>query len=167
MDRVLFILIFSPHLSHQQNKFFIFVTEYLVVVQLLDRRVIHKLVTCASRRWNTSRLFTEATKQKRLHLVDLMCIAVDLGRPNCFLLITEVQKDHTLLSGGKSDKDEEGDEEEKGNMGGWRSVAFPKVAAEQEDASKVEEQSVLQLHLLLICVTFPLLSSQKHEVRNN
>lgn len=97
-----------------------------------------------------------------------MCITVDLGRPNRFPLITEVQQDdETLLSGEKSDEDEGGDEEEKGNLGGRRSVAFPRVAAKQEDASKVKELSLLQLDLLLVCGTFPLLSSQRHKVRNS
>lgn len=98
------------------------------------------LFTCVSCRWNTSRLVTVATKQKRLHLVVLMCIIGDLGRQNVLRLTTEVraqQDAETLFSGVENDEGEGGDEEERGSLGGWR-VAFPRVAAKQDDASKMK-----------------------------
>ncbi|KAF3857313.1 hypothetical protein F7725_009172 [Dissostichus mawsoni] len=90
-------------------------------------------LTCASGRLNTSSLLTEATRQKRLHLVVLMCMMGDPGRRNLLHLIPEVraQRDADTIfrrcEGGSG-----GDEEEGGNRGERRSVAFPRVAEEKE-----------------------------------
>lgn len=84
---------------------------------------------------NTSWLVTEATRQKWLHLVVLMCMTGDPGSRNFFHPMPEVrvQRDTgTGLRGGKDvDDDDDDDEEEGGIRGDRRSVAFPRVTDEK------------------------------------
>lgn len=85
-----------------------------------------------------------------------MCIIGDLGRQNALRLATEVraqQDAETLFTGVENDDSEGGDEGERGSPGGW-SVAFPRVAAEQGDASKMKSGLVYILDLLSHLDTF-------------
>lgn len=92
-------------------------------------READRCLTCASGWLNTSWLVTEATRQKRLHLVVLMCMMGDPGSRNLFHLKPEVRVKRvaeTVFSGGEDD-DGDDDGEEGGNRGDRRSVAFPRV----------------------------------------
>lgn len=87
-------------------------------------------LTCASGWLNTSWFVTEATRQKWLHLVVLMCMMCDPGSRNLFHLIPEVRPQRDNETPLRGDEDVDGtdeDEEEGGNRGERGSVAFPRV----------------------------------------
>lgn len=86
---------------------------------------------------NTSWFVTEATRQKWLHLVVLMCMMCEPGSRNLFHLMAEVtpQRDNETPLSGDEDVDggDEDDEEEGGNRGERGSVAFPSVAHKKRE----------------------------------
>lgn len=91
--------------------------------------------TCASGRLNTSWLATEATRQKWLHLVVLMCMTGEPGSRSLLHLMPEARAQRDAETAFSCDEDDDGDVddgEEGGNRGDRSSVAFPRVTDGQE-----------------------------------
>lgn len=92
------------------------------------------MVTCTPVWWKTSRVVTDATRQKRLHLVALMCMIGEPGILSLFHLITEDRLRCHAVTVNEADDD---GEEEGESRKGWRTVAFPRVTDEQEIRDKL------------------------------
>lgn len=106
--------------------------------------------TCASGRLNTSWLATEATRQKWLHLVVLMCMTGEPGSRSLLHLMPEARAQReaeTAFSCGEDDDGGGDDGEEGGNRGDRRSVAFPRVTDGQERSASF---FILREHLGLL-----------------
>lgn len=122
-------------------------------------------LTCASGRLNTSWLVTEATRQKWLHLVVLMCMMGDPGSRNLFHLIPEVRAQweaETAFSVGE-DEDGDDDEEEGGNRGDRRSVAFPRVT-DKKEVIDAPQQEIGQVFFQNTWIFFCLHTEPAHDV---
>lgn len=131
------------------------VTVWTGILQKTSRspEARHSL-TFASGQLNTSWLVTEDTRQKRLHLVVLMCMMGDPGSPSLLHLMPEVRAQrHAGFSGSKDDDDSE---EEGGNREDRWSVAFPSVTGEQEVMDSLEWE--MRWRKVAAC---PLLSSHR------
>lgn len=87
-------------------------------------------LTRASWQRKTSWLVTEATRQKRLHLVVLICITGRPGKRNLLHPKTEAMAQCDARFPGEGQRGADGDE--GGNRGGRRCVAFPRVTEIQE-----------------------------------